>query len=79
MSGIGQLHVPKTPKFKGQESFQGDAFHSAEWKKGYDPTGRKVGIIGTGASAVQIVPTVAPQVKQKSQRAHGTIVNMIVI
>ena len=62
VSCIGQLHVPKTPAFEGQADFKGDAFHSAEWKKGYDLTGKRVGVIGTGASAVQIVPTIASKV-----------------
>lgn len=65
-NGAGVLHVPATPDFKGKDSFKGEAFHSAEWQKGYDPTGRTVAVIGTGASAVQIVPTIAPQVKKRA-------------
>ena len=63
VSCIGQLHVPKTPQFEGQAAFRGDAFHSAEWRSGYDVTGRRVGVVGTGASAVQIVPAIASKVK----------------
>ena len=65
VSCIGQLHVPKTPAFEGQVDFKGDAFHSAEWKKGYDLAGKRVGVIGTGASAVQIVPTIASKVSSR--------------
>ena len=62
ISGAGALHVPVTPDFKGKGSFKGDAFHSSHWKKGYDTTGKRVAVIGTGASAVQIVPSIAPKV-----------------
>ena len=59
---LGQLNIPRVPQFEGMDKFKGEAFHSAKWKKSYDPTGKKVAIIGTGASAVQIVPTIAPKV-----------------
>ena len=59
---LGQLNIPRVPQFEGMDKYKGEAFHSSEWKKDYDPTGRKVAIIGTGASAVQIVPTIAPKV-----------------
>jgi len=59
VSGCGGLHVPKLPNFKGMEEFEGEAFHTAQWKPDYDPTNKKVGIIGTGASAVQTVPNMA--------------------
>ena len=62
ISAVGGLHVPNIPKFEGQDSFKGDAFHSAQWKKDYDPTGKTVAVIGTGASAVQVVPTIAGKV-----------------
>ena len=59
---LGQLNVPKVPQFDGRDRYQGEAFHSADWRKDYDATGRTVAVIGTGASAVQIVPTLAPKV-----------------
>ena len=59
---LGQLNVPKVPQFDGMDRYQGEAFHSADWRKDYDATGRTVAVIGTGASAVQIVPTLAPKV-----------------
>lgn len=59
ISGSGALHVPKIPEFPGAETFRGEAFHTAQWRKGYDPRGKRVAIIGTGASAVQAVPNLA--------------------
>ena len=75
ISGSGALHVPKIPDIPGAETFRGEAFHTAQWHKvesllsvdcdghtwlqGYDPRGKRVAIIGTGASAVQAVPNMA--------------------
>lgn len=64
VSGVGALHLPAYPNIKGLEEFRGEAFHSSEWKDGLDLSGRKVGVIGTGASAIQIVPAIAPKVAQ---------------
>ncbi|QKW38640.1 NAD(P)/FAD-dependent oxidoreductase [Actinomadura sp. NAK00032] len=61
VSGIGALHVPSFPDLPGMERFQGTAFHSAEWDHGYDLAGKRVAVIGTGASAIQFVPKVAKQ------------------
>jgi cation diffusion facilitator CzcD-associated flavoprotein CzcO len=61
----GQLHQPAAPRFDGE--FEGHAFHSAEWDHGYDLRGKRVAVIGTGASAVQFVPEVA------EQAAHTTV------
>src|SRR3954453_10800310 len=54
----GFLSEPAIPHFDGVETFAGEVMHSAEWEPSYDVTGKRVGIIGTGASAVQIVPRV---------------------
>ncbi|WP_262380626.1 flavin-containing monooxygenase [Nonomuraea sp. PA05] len=59
VSAIGALHVPKFPDLPGRESFAGPAFHSAEWDHSADLTGKRVAVIGTGASAVQFVPQLA--------------------
>ncbi|GII91124.1 flavin-containing monooxygenase [Sinosporangium siamense] len=59
ISGAGALHVPKIPKIPGRARFQGAAFHSARWDHSVDLAGRRVAVIGTGASAVQFVPRVA--------------------
>ncbi|MEV0159522.1 flavin-containing monooxygenase [Nonomuraea fuscirosea] len=63
VSGIGALHIPKFPEIVGRESFTGPAFHSAEWDHSADLTGKRVAVIGTGASAVQFVPQLAPDAR----------------
>ncbi|OUC90615.1 4-hydroxyacetophenone monooxygenase [Streptosporangium minutum] len=64
VSGIGALHVPSLPEIPGRESFRGPSFHSAEWDHSVDLTGKRVAVIGTGASAVQFVPRIARQVSR---------------
>ncbi len=60
----GPLHVPSTPNIKGLETFKGKVFHSAQWDHAYDLKGKNVVSIGTGGSAIQYVPEIAPEVKQ---------------
>ena len=60
----GPLHVPQIPNIKGLESFKGKVFHSAQWDHDYDLIGKNVVSIGTGGSAIQYCPEIAPQVKQ---------------
>jgi cation diffusion facilitator CzcD-associated flavoprotein CzcO len=62
VSAVGQLNRPAYPKLKGLEKFQGKTFHSAIWDHDYDLTGKRVAVIGTGASAIQFVPEIAAQV-----------------
>ena len=62
--GMGPLNRPHIPEFPGLEEFKGTTFHSARWDSSYDLKGRRVAVIGTGASAIQIVPAIAPIVKQ---------------
>ena len=57
--GTGALHEPAVPEIDGLERFAGRVFHSADWDHGHDLTGRKVAVIGTGASAIQFVPPIA--------------------
>ena len=58
----GCLSAPNTPKFKGLESFTGPRYHTGYWpKEGVDFTGRRVGVIGTGSSAIQSIPLIAEQ------------------
>ncbi len=64
VSACGQLNRPAYPKIPGREDFQGTHFHSACWNHQYDLTGKRVGIIGTGASAIQFVPQVIKKAKQ---------------
>lgn len=60
----GPLHVPSIPSLRGIDSFKGEVFHSAHWNHDIDLTGKNVVSIGTGGSAIQYVPEIAPQVKQ---------------
>jgi cation diffusion facilitator CzcD-associated flavoprotein CzcO len=57
--GQGPLHLPSIPELPGLERFEGRAFHSAQWDHDYDLTGKRVAVIGTGASAIQFVPRIA--------------------
>lgn len=62
VSGIGGLSRPALPRVRGLEQFKGEMFHSAEWNHGVDLTGKRVAVIGTGASAIQFVPQIVPKV-----------------
>ena len=64
VSATGQLSRPFRPQLAGIESFSGPAFHSAEWRHDYDLTGKRVAVIGTGASAIQFIPAIAPHVEK---------------
>jgi cation diffusion facilitator CzcD-associated flavoprotein CzcO len=57
----GQLHQPAHPSIAGLETFAGHSFHSAQWDHSYPLAGKRVAVVGTGASAVQFVPEVAEQ------------------
>jgi cation diffusion facilitator CzcD-associated flavoprotein CzcO len=63
VSAVGQLSRPSYPEIQGADSFDGPMFHSAEWDHGVDLTGKRVAVIGTGASAIQFVPKIQPQVQ----------------
>ncbi len=62
IAGTGPLAEPKTPPLPGLERFQGRRFHSAQWEHDYDLAGKRVAAIGTGASAIQFVPAIQPEV-----------------
>ena len=64
--GAGGLSEPKMPEIEGLEDFQGEIFHSAQWNHDADLAGKRVAIIGTGASSIQIVPQL-----QKTLEATG--------
>lgn len=64
ISGAGALHIPSLPDIEGRDEFAGPAFHSAEWDHTVDLTGKRVAVIGTGASAIQIVPEIVGQVAE---------------
>ncbi|OMC41449.1 hypothetical protein A5740_23310 [Mycobacterium sp. GA-1841] len=57
---VGQLTVPAIPDLEGLEHFSGPVFHTARWRHDVDLTGKRVGVVGTGASAIQVVPAIAP-------------------
>ena len=56
---MGFLYKPNVPKFKGIENFKGRWFHSARWEQDFDWRGKKIGVIGAGATAIQVVPEMA--------------------
>ncbi len=64
---VGQLSRPAMPRVPGIDDFDGPAFHSAQWRHDVDLRGKRVGVIGTGASAIQFVP----QIQQEA--AHVTV------
>jgi cation diffusion facilitator CzcD-associated flavoprotein CzcO len=61
VAGTGPLSEPLIPDLPGLETFAGKAFHSARWDHEHDLTGRRVAVVGTGASAIQFIPEVAKQ------------------
>lgn len=63
VNASGQLSKPVIPQFKGKESFKGPSFHTNDWDHHADYVGKKVAIIGSGASAAQVIPAIADKVK----------------
>lgn len=61
VSATGPLSDPKMPDIPGLDTFPGKVFHSARWDHDYDLTGKRVAMVGTGASAIQIVPAIQPK------------------
>jgi cation diffusion facilitator CzcD-associated flavoprotein CzcO len=64
VSAMGPLNKPSIPRFAGLDQFAGATFHSGAWDASIDLHGKRVAVIGTGASAIQIVPEIAPVVSQ---------------
>lgn len=64
ISATGQLNRPKYPEIPGMDRFSGPTWHSARWNHDVDLTGKRVGVIGTGASAFQFVPQIAKEAAQ---------------
>jgi cation diffusion facilitator CzcD-associated flavoprotein CzcO len=73
LTACGQLSVPKLPPVAGLESFEGPAFHTAQWRHDVDLAGKRVAVIGTGCSAIQTVPAIQPIVEHVDvyQRSPG--------
>jgi cation diffusion facilitator CzcD-associated flavoprotein CzcO len=63
IAGVGPLSEPAVPDLPGLERFQGNVFHSARWDHDHELGGERVGVIGTGASAIQFVPRIQPKVR----------------
>ncbi|UYM06457.1 flavin-containing monooxygenase [Solicola gregarius] len=58
IAGFGPLHSPRYPDVEGLDTFEGTTFHSAEWNHDHDLAGKRIAVIGTGASAVQFIPQI---------------------
>jgi cation diffusion facilitator CzcD-associated flavoprotein CzcO len=73
VTACGQLSVPKVPPIPGLEDFEGPAFHTGEWRHDVELAGKRVAVVGTGCSAIQVVPAIQPFVKQVDvyQRSPG--------
>jgi cation diffusion facilitator CzcD-associated flavoprotein CzcO len=76
VNGCGGLHVPSIPEFEGAQQFEGQSWHSSLWRHDIDLRGKRVAVIGSAASAVQIVPEIAKLAKHVSlfQRTANYIV-----
>ncbi len=64
VGATGVFSQPKPPDIEGLDSFEGTVMHTARWDHGQDLRGRRVAVIGTGASAVQVIPSIAPEVER---------------
>ncbi|WP_417451759.1 flavin-containing monooxygenase [Kordiimonas sp.] len=62
ISGMGGLHIPRYPDIPGMERYKGTAYHTAAWNHDHDLTGKRVAVIGTAASAIQLIPEIADKV-----------------
>jgi cation diffusion facilitator CzcD-associated flavoprotein CzcO len=73
LTACGQLSVPKVPRIPGLERFGGPVFHTAEWRHDVDVAGKRVAVVGTGCSAIQVVPAIQPVVEHVDvyQRSPG--------
>src|SRR2546426_8176735 len=66
VSGVGQLNRAAVPAIPALDRFRGACFHSARWDHGADLAGKRVGVIGNAASAIQLIPQIAPRVRHLS-------------
>ena len=64
VNGMGGLHRPFRPDIAGLDQFDGPVMHTAQWDQGFDPAGKRVAVIGSAASAIQVVPKVAKVAQQ---------------
>src|SRR5690606_29152912 len=75
VSSVGLLNVPRYPDWPGLEEFEGISFHTSRWEHEHDLRGKSVAIVGTGSTAVQVAPALAPVVGDLTvyQREPGWI------
>ncbi len=73
VAACGQLSVPRVPPIPGLEVFEGPSFHTAHWRHDVDLAGKRIAVIGTGCSSIQVVPAIAPEVAELTvyQRSAG--------
>ena len=64
VSAVGQLNTPSIPNIKGLNEFGGTTVHTAEWRESIQVQGKRVAVVGVGASSMQVAPTIAPQVSE---------------
>lgn len=64
VSAMGPFAESRVPNIPGLKDFKGETVHTAQWKPGLDLTGKRVAVVGSGASAIQVVPAIAPIVKE---------------
>lgn len=62
VSAVGGIHIPSVPRLTGLDTFAGPVLHTARWRHDVDLTGRRVAVIGTGASSIQLIPRIASDV-----------------
>lgn len=76
VTAVGLLNIPKYPDWPGLERFRGTKMHTARWDRGLDVTGKRVAVVGTGSSAAQVVPALAPDAEQLTvfQREPGWVI-----
>ena len=75
IAATGALSAPSVPNLPGLEDFEGEVFHSAQWRHDLPLEGKRVAVVGTGASAVQFVPEIAPTTRHLTvfQRTPGWV------
>ena len=64
INGMGGLHRPKLPDIPGRDSFNGASMHTAQWDPDYDVSGKRIAVVGSAASAIQLVPQIAKSAAQ---------------
>jgi cation diffusion facilitator CzcD-associated flavoprotein CzcO len=76
IDAAGPLTEPQIPDIPGLDAFPGTVFHSARWNHDHDLTGKRVAVVGTGASSIQFVPEIQPQVAAMTvfQRTPGWVI-----